>query len=988
MSHTTGTVQPVNPAITIGPSSGLPADAPNTWTVNFAQTEAPMGTRFVVLHFHNASFPANNRLEVDLGYDTDVFNAASGTNFWTRPINLKNVPGGLVPIRYITDGAPGGGVQLFEYGRGERSGKDPDPQYAAPIWNCLTNCDPFFMIAPYLEPDYAKYWFCNDPPNWENIRLVPEDDIRRQIAPSVGMIVSLHGTHISTCTGTLVGPDLFMTAGHCLTDVAAEVASASVTFDYETDSAGDEPDPYNARFHKVAALVARRYGFFNGISYDYTLLRLKAPPGGIGVPHVQMRHDIPAAGERVFGIHHPNGAVKKLTIPHPGLTTVISSTPTSIRVNMDCSGGSSGSGLFDEAGRVVGILAASEKCFLGYFPTASMIGDVTTPLPDPPITRDVMLVIDRSGSMASPGTSGRTKIAEARDAASLFVQLVRADAGNRVGMVSFSTTASAPVDFALADLTAANKTALVGAAPYSTGSIGLLTPGGTTSIGAGIDAARMQLAPGLNPRTILLLTDGLQNTPPTIDMAAGMLGEISVDAIGYGTDANLNGDILSALALAHDGTYVRADTSLQLEKFFAQAFGNIFASGLLTDPEFVLPKDQREAKPFPFSVCGEETITAVVGWDRPDSRLHIQLRTPSGVVLHEDMPGIESATGITWTFLRVPLPYGPDRDGTWHAEVARVVGAGTTSQSTPELRYFINVIAGGGPSLRIAASRRRYYTGDAINPTVRLTYPDGSFPHDARVHVIARSPDTSVGNVLTKSGLRRPVEIEGDTIGARQATLTALEQESGRPVVGYSATRHELFDGPGHRQGPMEAGGIFGTNIDDLLKNEGDYTFHFRAEYGEGCTATRELFWTAHVGIGISGSHTDVLTDHTGVRGRLTVGTLTITPRDAFGNHLGPGRSDAFEINGGTGTTLDGSMVDNGDGTYTAPVAWDPVTGPPSLVITQPDRPPVVAAPSAAAPPAPTVPPPAERPPTSHWKLLFWLALILAVVLLVLLLKR
>src|SRR5574341_278592 len=40
--------------------------------------------------------------------------------------------------------------------------------------------------------------------------------------------------------------------------------------------------------------------------------------------------------------------------------------------------------------------------------------------------------------------SGQTKIEEARAAASLFVQLVRAGTGNRVGLVSFSTTASSP----------------------------------------------------------------------------------------------------------------------------------------------------------------------------------------------------------------------------------------------------------------------------------------------------------------------------------------------------------------------------------------------------------------------------------------------------------------------------------------------------------------------------------------------------------------
>src|SRR2546423_4536847 len=106
MSHVTGTVQMVSPALVGGPDSGQPANpAPNTWTLNFAHTPAATGTKLLILHFQNVSLPANNRLEVDLGYATDVFKAADGASFWTRPVNVNALAGGLVPIRYITDGA-------------------------------------------------------------------------------------------------------------------------------------------------------------------------------------------------------------------------------------------------------------------------------------------------------------------------------------------------------------------------------------------------------------------------------------------------------------------------------------------------------------------------------------------------------------------------------------------------------------------------------------------------------------------------------------------------------------------------------------------------------------------------------------------------------------------------------------------------------------------------------------------------------------------
>lgn len=77
-----------------------------------------------------------------------------------------------------------------------------------------------------------------------------------------------------------------------------------------------------------------------------------------------MRPDVPGIGEQVFGVHHPNGAVKKLSVPHPGFATVTGSGSLFINVpsNFHVSGGSSGSGLFDAAGRIVGVLSDGDPC--------------------------------------------------------------------------------------------------------------------------------------------------------------------------------------------------------------------------------------------------------------------------------------------------------------------------------------------------------------------------------------------------------------------------------------------------------------------------------------------------------------------------------------------------------------------------------------------------------------------------------------------------
>jgi hypothetical protein len=97
MSHITGTLQTFPTPLNIGPDAGLPT------TTFHPAPPASGGLKFAILHFTNAVLPANNRLEVDLGYATDVFTSADGTDFWTRPVNVSAFTGGNIPIRYITN---------------------------------------------------------------------------------------------------------------------------------------------------------------------------------------------------------------------------------------------------------------------------------------------------------------------------------------------------------------------------------------------------------------------------------------------------------------------------------------------------------------------------------------------------------------------------------------------------------------------------------------------------------------------------------------------------------------------------------------------------------------------------------------------------------------------------------------------------------------------------------------------------------------------
>jgi hypothetical protein len=342
-------------------------------------------------------------------------------------------------------------------------------------------------------------------------------------------------------------------------------------------------------------------------------------------------------------------------------------------------------------------------------------------------------------------------------------------------------------------------------------------------------------------------------------------------------------------------------------------------------------------------VCGEDAVTIVIGWDRADADLLLVIRTPGGTAVTGISPTVQSDAGRTWAFLRIPLPFAGERDGTWTTTVVRP-GGGEFPPPGVDLRYFVNVVATGGPTLTPLEDRRRYYTGDPINPLVRLRHQDGSWPRDARrVSVSISRPTSALGTAIAKHGLANPVLVDGDMIPARQATVREIQQAQGGPLVTYVEDDYELSDESESTRGTFEAAAIWGREFPDLLAVDGTYLFHYRAIYGE-CFAQRETLRSVHIDVGIDPDHTKVSVTPTGPGpGATNTGTLTFVPGDRFGNLVGPGSGGDLTVSPGPSTTVTGPVVDNGDGSYSVPVSWPGSGGGgPSVAVGQPDRPVVV----------------------------------------------
>jgi hypothetical protein len=881
---------------------------------------------------------------VDLGYDTDVFTSASGPNFWTRPVS-----GNSVTIRYIESGVGPAvsSVSVVEYGRGEGLLNGGAGN---------TSADLFLLDSPYVEPTFfLASGICPSgaQPSWENVAGLPPG-VMKDTARSVGMLVMAHDGALSSCSAALIGPDLILTAAHCVSS-NAEAASASFTVDYQTNDDGTRPTPYVPRFHKVTNLVKTGFNRPAGDArppLDYSVLQIRPAGGGVGVPPLVMRPSVPALNEELFVIHHPRGVPKKVSRkPTDPMCHVIAASNGVLTYACDSDNGSSGSPVLDLAGQIVAVNDwAPAACGNKGQMTSAIVADFLSPsLPAKDV--DVVLVLDRSGSMSLPGLSGDAKMEEAKRAAALFLDLIRTDRIHRAAVVSFSDTVA--TDSAFVSVNAPNVSTLIGPPPARSGGvIGALAPGGWTSIGGGLLRAQQQFpaaTPAANTRTILLMTDGLQNTLPLVADVEANLGGTQVAIIGFGGAGDLDGQLLSRLAQDHGSVYTRAGEGLSLKKFFVLAFGNIFHTGISLDPIYTLAAGEGRADPVKFGVCGEDAITVVLGWEHSVVRLELSLTTPGGLTVNSATPGIAVSRAATWIYFRIDLPLAGERDGTWTVNVAREQVREHVA-AAPAERFFLTTVVDGGPLMR-PPRPRRYYTGDVINPLVTLRYPDGAQVHDASMWVEVDAPGESAGNLLARAGVGAARTVGGEQLEPAASTLIGLEGSGGAALIPTHTSRFDLFDDTEHEPGALEPDGVFGNPLRDLTKHEGHYTFRARAEFGDGCRTAREVSWSVYVTAAVDPDRSGVKVRETGrlPDGRRR-GVLIFTPKDRYGNYLGPGRCRDLTLYSVPGTVLDGALIDLGDASYTQDVTWDPSRTPvPEISVTQPGRAPVTLSPAGAS---------------------------------------
>jgi len=419
---------------------------------------------------------------------------------------------------------------------------------------------------------------------------------------------------------------------------------------------------------------------------------------------------------------------------------------------------------------------------------------------------DVMLVIDRSGSMGE-----QNKIQDAKSAANLFIDNLKDD--DQVGVASFNQQAT--LDFGLTTVNSSVKT-------QAQNVVNALVADGFTSIGGGLAVGQNELVSKgalLHPWAIVLLSDGLQNRAPFVeDVLPGIqTTKTVIHTIAFGSDADEV--LMQEIAAKTGGSYNfspvgQGQILAGIYNTIAGAvsgqqtlvlFNGLVQSGVTDERQIVIDSTVEQA-------------TFSISWSNSGSTLGLTLEDPNGTLIDPSTaasnPDVDFVSGPTYAYYRIKSPTlipGPWKMKVSNGTINRAE-AGMTAAADEEA-YTAQVTGQTNLNLRAYFYKSSYQANEAIKISVTLS--DDQPIQDAQILAV-------VGPLIQ---------------------VSAPKAEA-HPFV-------YLYDDGGHGDGFANDGVYANTLEDSVTDTDGNYSFSVFANgtANNGQTFARQVQRSLFVGV-------------------------------------------------------------------------------------------------------------------------------------------
>jgi V8-like Glu-specific endopeptidase len=199
------------------------------------------------------------------------------------------------------------------------------------------------------------------------------------------------------CSGFLVGPDLLVTAGHCITNQEA-CDNMTWVFDYKVNEDTKKTDILipKSNVYKCSTVIDAKLEGGGSNTRDYSLVKLDRVVEG-RTPLKYRTNGKIKNSENIMVIGHPSGLPQKVA----DKANVFDNTKnTYFLTNLDTFGGNSGSAVFDsKTGVVEGILVRGAKDYVGADCGARVNHEAEDITGNPSLGESVSRITDVAGLM-------------------------------------------------------------------------------------------------------------------------------------------------------------------------------------------------------------------------------------------------------------------------------------------------------------------------------------------------------------------------------------------------------------------------------------------------------------------------------------------------------------------------------------------------------------------------------------------------------------